>query len=95
MQRSATDGSRVSGGWGKRVVADSVRSGKLTGTRSVASLQAKAQEQITDERSRLAERGGKRKTPLTDRIKRAAGLSESERIENVPALESLRKVLFE
>ena len=60
----------------------------------MASLQAKAQEQIADERSRLAERGGNRETPLTDRIKRAAGLSESERIENVPALESLRKVLF-
>ena len=89
MQRSSIFGPRVNG---KRPVADSVRTRKFSGPRTGPSFQAKAQERFTDECPEPAE---KRKTPLSDRIARAAAVSGSEQTADVPALENLRRVLFE
>jgi hypothetical protein len=94
MQRSAIDGSRASGNRGKRVVVEPLRNGKFSGVRVAPRFQPKDRE-IDDDGSDTAEPGTKRKTPLTDRITRATGHSQSERTEEVPPLANLRKFLFE
>jgi hypothetical protein len=94
MQHSARFQSRVRGPWGKNGVAQNLPQDERFGRKLNSFRRVKANELTRDDPSPPEESGAKRKTPLIDRIARAAREVRDNPASGLPAVETLRKALL-